>query len=212
MWTLEAGIKSIPADAGVLLTASVFHAWREDQQARASFQLVPNDPASFGFATINIDGGTSWGGEFEVHWQLSPSLDIYANAGLLFGGFPDTVEQFPWLEGRDQAHAPRYSVATGAIWRGKRGWFAGVDLSGRDEFYFDVSHNQQSERYTLLNARFGYESDDWRIQVWGRNLADKYYAVRGFFFGNEPPDFPATLYTRAGDPRHVGVTIERRFH
>ena len=44
-------------DGELGLNASVFHSWRDDQQARASFQLVPNDPASFGFATINIDGG-----------------------------------------------------------------------------------------------------------------------------------------------------------
>jgi hypothetical protein len=32
--------------------------------------------------------------------------------------------------------------------------------------------------------------------------------VRGFYFGNEPPDFPATLYTRLGDPRHYGITVK----
>jgi hypothetical protein len=42
-------------------------------------------------------------------------------------------------------------------------------------------------------------------------LFDKDYAVRGFFFGNEPPDFPATLYTRFGDPRQVGVTFNMNF-
>ncbi len=139
------------------------------------------------------------------------SIDIYASAGLLFGGFPGSVEQFPWLDGRDQAHAPRYTLATGVSWHGDSGWFARVDLSSRDEFYFDVSHSQKSERYALVHAQIGYENDNWRFHVWGRNLGDEYYAVRGFFFGNEPPDFPATLYTRAGDPRHVGLTIERRF-
>ena len=211
MWTLEAGIKSFFSEPSLGLNASLFHAWREDQQARASFQLVPNDPASFGFATINIDGGRNWGGEVELQWQASRSLDLYASAGLLFGGFPNSIEQFPWLEGRDQAHAPRFTLAAGLSWHGDNGWFARMDLSGRDDFYFDVSHNQQSERYALLHAQFGYETDDWRFRVWGRNLGDEYYAVRGFYFGNEPPDFPATLYTRAGDPRHIGMTIERRF-
>jgi outer membrane receptor protein involved in Fe transport len=212
MWTLEAGIKSSWSDSSVLLNASVFHAWREDQQTRASFQLVPNDPASFGFATVNVDGGRNWGGELELQWQLSPEFEVYASAGLLFGGFPDTVEQFPWLEGRAQAHAPRYTLATGVSWHGDGGWFGRIDVTGRDAFYFDVSHNQKSQPYALVNARFGYEGDHWRINVWGSNLADRYYAVRGFYFGNEPPDFPATLYTRAGDPRHVGMTIERRFY
>ena len=211
IWTVETGIKSSLRDDTLLINASVFHAWREDQQARASFQLVPNDPASFGFATINIDGGTNWGGELELHWQVSRSIDVYASAGLLYGGFPGNVEQLPWLNGRDQAHAPRYTLAAGASWHGDSGWFGRIDITGRDAFYFDVSHNQRSESYALFNARFGYENESWRFQLWARNLGDEYYAVRGFYFGNEPPDFPAALYTRAGDPRHVGLTIERRF-
>jgi hypothetical protein len=40
-----------------------------------------------------------------------------------------------------------------------------------------------------------------------RNLFDAGYAQRGFFFGNEPPDFPDRLYVQPGDPRQVGVTV-----
>ncbi len=212
MWTVETGIKSAFNDGAVTLNASVFHSWREDQQVRASFQLVPNDPASFGFATVNIDGGTSYGAEADLTWAATESLRFYASTGLLFGGFADTVEQFPWLGGRDQAHAPRYTFSGGAAWQGPGGVFARLDVTARDEFYFDVSHDQQSDAYALLNARVGWENEDWRVHVWGRNLADKYYAVRGFYFGNEPPDFPAALYTRAGDRRHIGLTIERSFN
>ena len=212
MWTIESGFKSMLRDGALTLNASLFHAWREDQQARASFQLVPNDPASFGFATINIDGGRTWGAETDLQWHATESLHLYASVGLLMGGFPDNVEQLPSLGGRDQAHAPRYTLAGGVAWRNDSGFFARLDVTARDEFYFDVSHNEKSGSYALLNARVGYESDSWNIHAWGRNLTDKYYAVRGFYFGNEPPDFPATLYTRAGDPRHVGLTLERRFH
>lgn len=212
MWTIESGIKSVMREGALALNASLFHSWREDQQARASFQLVPNDPASFGFATINIDGGRTWGAEADLDWRPGESLQLYASAGLLMGGFPGDVEQLPFLGGRDQAHAPRYTLAAGVAWQGESGIFARLDAAARDEFYFDVSHNQKSRAYALVNARVGYESDDWRVHLWARNLTDEYYAVRGFYFGNEPPDFPATLYTRAGDRRHFGLTIERRFH
>jgi outer membrane receptor protein involved in Fe transport len=212
MWTVEAGIKSAWLDSALTLNASLFHAWREDQQVRASFQLVPNDPASFGFATVNVDGARTWGAEADLKWRPAESIEIYASAGLLFGGFPGSVEQFPWLAGRDQAHAPRYTFAGGIAWRGERGFFARVDATARDEFYFDVSHNEASDSHVLVHVRLGYEDENWRVHLWGRNLTDEIYAVRGFFFGNEPPDFPATLYTRAGDPRHVGLSIERRFH
>ena len=212
MWTIETGVKSVLLGDALRLNASVFHSWREDQQARASFQLVPNDPASFGYATINIDGGRTYGAEVDMRWSPASDLELYASIGLLRGGFPDAVDEFPWLGGRDQAHAPRYTLAAGAIYRNGNGFFARLDTTARDEFYFDVSHDQESQAYELLHARVGYESDNWVVQLWGRNLTDKDYAVRGFYFGNEPPDFAASLYTRLGDPRQVGVTIERRFH
>lgn len=185
--------------------------WREDQQVRASFQLVPNDPASFGFATVNVDGGRNYGLEADMSWQASDTVNVFASLGLLFGGFPGSVEQFPGLNGRDQAHAPRHTLAAGIAWEHPSGFFARVDASYKDDFYFDVSHNQKSQSFELFNASIGYDNDVWRVAIRGRNLSDEYYAVRGFYFGNEPPDFPATLYTRGGDPRHVGLTIERRF-
>ena len=212
MWTIEAGIKSSLLGETMRLNASVFHSWREDQQARASFQLVPNDPASFGFATINIDGGQTYGAEADMRWQASDEFEVYASLGLLYGGFPGSIEELPWLENRDQAHAPRYTAAMGVVWRNDSGVFARLDATARDAFYFDVSHNQQSQSYELLHARAGFEGENWVVQLWVRNLTDQEYAVRGFYFGNEPPDFPATLYTRLGDPRQVGVTLERRFH
>ena len=36
---------------------------------------------------------------------------------------------------------------------------------------------------------------------------DEDYSTRGFFFGNEPPDFADTLYTKFGDPRTIGITV-----
>jgi outer membrane receptor protein involved in Fe transport len=86
-----------------------------------------------------------------------------------------------------------------------------VDLSAHDRFYFDVSHDQMSTAYQLANARLGIDRDRWSAQLWVRNLFDENYAVRGFFFGNEPPDFVPTLYTRLGDPRQVGISIDVAF-
>ena len=102
--------------------------------------------------------------------------------------------------------------SAGVAWRSNKGFFARLDASARDEFYFDVSHDQVSQPYELFHGRVGYEGENWMIELWARNLFDEDYAVRGFYFGNEPPDFPPALYTRAGDPRHAGITIERRFH
>ena len=63
----------------------------------------------------------------------------------------------------------------------------------------------------MLNTRLGYETDRWTTQLWVRNVFDERYAVRGFYFGNEPPDFVPALYIRQGDPRQLGLTFDMRF-
>ena len=212
LWGVETGVKSSLLDDTMMLNASIFYSRREDQQVRTSVQLVPGDPASFVFFTDNAAQGDTLGAEADLHWFLSDSWEVYANIGLLDASFDEFMAPQGDLGGRDQAHAPRYTIAAGAAYRNASGFFARLDATARDGFYFDVSHDQKSKAYELLHARIGYDGDSWLLQLWARNLFDKHYPVRGFYFGNEPPDFPNTLYTRPGDPRQVGVTIEKRFN
>ncbi|MBT8089544.1 MAG: TonB-dependent receptor [Gammaproteobacteria bacterium] len=211
LWSIETGIKSSLADDALKLNASLFYSRRDDQQVRTSFQLIPGDPASFVFFTDNAAKGRTYGVEAELQWFVSESWELYANLGLLHADFDEFIAPQGDLGGRDQAHAPRYTLAAGAVYRNARGFFVRLDATARDAFYFDVSHDQKSQAYELLNASIGFERDGWLVQLWARNLLDEDYAVRGFYFGNEPPDFPNKLYTRLGDPRQLGVTIEKRF-
>ena len=211
MWNLEVGIKSTWLDRKLHVNASLFHSRRQNQQVRTSFQLDPGDPASFVFFTDNAAEGKTLGFEADLRWSPNDSWELYAAVGLLDATFDKFETPQVNLSGREQAHAPDYSFAIGGRYSHPTGFFARLDLTARDEFFFDVSHDQQSQSYELTNARIGYDAGNWSLQLWARNLFDEDYAVRGFFFGNEPPDFPATLYTRLGDPRQVGVTFEMPF-
>ncbi|HEX7062770.1 MAG TPA: TonB-dependent receptor plug domain-containing protein [Woeseiaceae bacterium] len=211
LWSLESGLKALWLDGTLSFDGSVFYTHRIDQQVRTSVQLNPNDPASFIFFTDNAARGRSVGLEAEVHWMPAEAWQLYASAGLLDAKFKEFSSGTADLSGRDQAHAPSYTLALGGEYRHPGGFFARLDLSARDAFYFDVSHDQRSTPYQLVNARLGYETERWTATLWARNLLDETYAVRGFFFGNEPPDFPNELYIRRGDPRQVGATIEMRF-
>ena len=211
MWNIEAGVKAVWLDESLMFNGAVFYSRRNDQQVRTSAQLTPNDPASFVFFTDNAAEGRIAGVETELRWFATDTLEFYANVGLLDAEFEDFIDPTGGLSSRDQAHAPNYTLAAGGTYRRGDGLFARLDLSARDEFYFDVSHDQKSERYGLANARIGYETERWTAQLWVRNLLDETYAVRGFFFENEPPDFPTRLYVRRGDPRQLGITVDMRF-
>ena len=202
LWNLEAGIKAALPGNRVYVNAAVFASRRDDQQVRMSVQTDPGDPTTFRFLTTNTDGEIL-GFESDLRWLPSESWELFASIGLLDASFESS--------GRGQAHAPRYTFAAGGKFSHSNGFFARLDVAAKDEFYFDVSHDQKSWSYNLVNVRLGYEGDIWSAQLWARNLFDEDYAVRGFYFGNEPPDFPDTLYTRLGDPRQIGLTLERRF-
>jgi outer membrane receptor protein involved in Fe transport len=211
VWNLEAGIKSHWLDNTLALNGSIFYSERNDQQVRTSLQLDPNDPLSFVFFTDNAAKGRTIGFEADLSWRPNDSWQLYANLGLLKAEFEDFATPQVDLTGRRQAHAPDYTIALGGIYSHPSGYFARLDLSARDDFYFDVSHDQKSTTTEIVNARVGYDADRWSAQLWARNLLDDRYAVRGFYFGNEPPNFPNELYLRYGDPRQVGVTFNMRF-
>ncbi len=210
-WNFELGLRKSWWNGSMQLNAALFAGRREDQQVRTSFQLDPNDPTTFVFFTDNAAKGKSFGLEAELRWRPTDTLDLYANLGLLRAEFDDFENGAIDLSGRDQAHAPRYMVAAGGRYQHPGGVFVQLDASAKDDFYFDVSHNEKSTAYGLLSARAGYAAPAWSITIWVRNLADERYAVRGFFFGNEPPNFPPTLYTRLGDARQVGLTFDLEF-
>lgn len=208
--SLELGVRGRSADGRVGADLSVFTARRDDQQVKIPVQLRPGDPSSFLFVTANSGRGEHRGVEANVDWLATERLTLSAALGLLHAEI-DEFALYPALEGRDQAHAPSYTYALGGEYRWSDGWWARLDLRGADDFYFDYGHDQRSKSYAIANFRVGRDWGPWSVALWARNLTDEEYFVRGFFFGNEPPDFADELYTRLGDPRHAGLTVKYRW-
>jgi outer membrane receptor protein involved in Fe transport len=50
------------------------------------------------------------------------------------------------------------------------------------------------------------------VSVWAKNITDEEYAVRGFYFANNPGNgYVDELYIQKGVPRTFGVTITYDF-
>lgn len=210
LWNLESGIKTSFADGRGYFDAAVFYQWRRDLQVRSGRQLDPMNPGTYVFVTDNLANGYNTGIETSLRYALTPSLSIGGSLGLLrtkaSGGVTEDGDPVP---SREQAHAPEYSASIFADWRHASGFAARVDVTAKDNFYFDVptDHDMRSRAYSLVNARVGYERDAWSAFLWARNILDEDYAIRGFYFYNEPPFYDKALYTQLGEPRQVGVTL-----
>ena len=209
LWNYELGLQGLWLDGSLSADLSAFYMDRDAAQLSQSVQQIPFDPNSFVFVTSN-GKAQAYGLEASALWQVNDSWAFHGSLGLL----QTEIDEYgvrPEAEGRDLAHAPPYTLNIGTTWSSPSGWYARLDINAIGSYYFDVSHEQKSGAYKLVNLKIGKKWEKWSVYLWGRNLFDKDYALRGFYFGNEPPVFADTLYTKFGDPRHYGITIEFRY-
>ena len=211
LWNYELGLKGLWFDGALHADVSVFYMDRQDAQLSQSSQL--STPSSFIYVTANGEA-QSYGLEVSSTWRLSEAWQLHGSLGLLDSEIDEWLVN-PDVEGRELAHAPPYTLNMGATWNNPAGWFARVDLNAVGAYYFDISHDQKSDSYETVNLRLGKEWGNWAVSLWGRNIFDKNYATRGFYFDNTPPyasdGSGDTLYTRFGEPRVYGVTAAYRY-
>ena len=210
LWNAEAGLTA--GGPGYSLRAAVFHMQREDVQISSSVVRVRGDgSAEFIQYTGNAAEGFNQGLELDVEWDAGDRARAFARLGLLRTAYIDFVSaRGDDLDGRDQAHAPRYQVLAGADVDLLPGLGLRIEAEARDDYLFSDSHAVKSVAYQVLNASLHYASGAWSARLWGRNLLDEDYYVRGFSFGNDPRDgYVEHGYFQHGEPRRVGIWVSR---
>jgi iron complex outermembrane recepter protein len=207
LWNLELGLRTQSADGRFDSRTSVFYMRRTDQQVSSSVQPDPADPLTFVLLTDNAARGDSLGVETELAWRPLQQLKFAGTAALLRARFLDYTLEGRDLGGRDNPHAPNYQFGLTADWNFARGWSAQASMQAVDGFYFSASHDERAPSYQIANLRLGYAAGNWSATLYARNVLNEHYAVRGFFFGNEPPDYTAKRYIQNGDPRQVGLRL-----
>ena len=209
---LELGWRHATADGKWRGEVILFDLRRQHLQVRTNEQLVAGDPNTFVFFTDNAARGRNRGLEASLRWRPLPGFEAGASLGLLRASVSGVVRDGDVLPTRDAPHAPRWQFATHLQWENTRGFHARLDVTGMDAFYFgNVPERYRSRPYALVGLQAGWRGERLEAGLYMRNALDRHYAIRGFSFGNEPPDFAEKLYTQAGDPREAGITLRWRF-
>jgi outer membrane receptor protein involved in Fe transport len=215
----ETGYKADLLGHRITINADVFYLARRNAQIKTSFQSDPTNPDDFTFYTGNAASGHNYGLESDVAWRATDRLTLGADLGLLQTHFEDFAVQ-EGLTGatttvavsRELANAPHWQAAANAAYRDPRGPFVRVDVTGMGGYYFDLPpYETTSHPYGLVNAKIGWETPRWSAYLSGRNLLDKRYPVRGFYFGDVPPNFPNEVYVQLGDPRTWVASVSVNF-
>jgi iron complex outermembrane recepter protein len=215
----EIGIKSTLADRTLRLNASVF------DQKYTNFQL--NTYTGIQFVVSSVRKVESKGAEFDTSWA-TPLSGLSLSAGVTyaftnitdFGGSlslfaPNLADPtLPRLNNR-LSFAPLWSGVAGATYT--------VPISSSLEFRANVtekynsSYNTGSDldprklqgAYGLVNARLGLGAPDgkWTVELWGANLANKYYYQVAF----DAPIQYGQVDAFLADPRTYGITVRTKF-
>ena len=191
---------------------ALFYMKRSALQLLTGTQLIADDPDSFIYYTGNARSGYNAGIEADLEWQATRQLELGASGALLATRYHGFVQNGVTLPDRALPHAPAWQAAVHGEWHSPKGPFVRIDVTGLAGFYYDMPPNStSSSAYGLVNGKLGWKDDKREIALWIRNALNKNYTVRGFYFGDQPPDFNNKLYTQLGDPRNVGVQVTVRF-
>jgi len=213
LWNLEAGLNSSHFNDTLRSRLNIFYGKRNDQQVK----LYEGDAVDFRNYLSNAEEGSYYGLESQLDYYPTDSLHIYSSIGLLRATF-DEFTLNPEQEGRAPAQSPKYQYNIGFDYMFAESFTFKSNVEGKGSYYYSNTHDQKSGAYTLLNSSIEYIHGDWSASLWGRNLTDESYGVRGFFFGNNPTPTPGydygyeqELFIQQGAPRTIGLTVSYDF-
>jgi iron complex outermembrane receptor protein len=226
LYNAEIGANFGRADGSLVGQLTAFYQERHDAQIKQSLALSQANngscPCDFEDFIDNANETEHFGIELEGRYQLASNIQLFASAGYLKAEFSDYVrisegltdEEFiEDLNGRQVANAPEYQYAIGTDWSINENLSLWLQVEGRDDYFFSNRHEVRSQSYTLLNSTLSYQRDNWEVALWGKNLANEDYTVRGFGeFGNDPRNsYTNEPYLQFGMPREVGISASIRF-
>ncbi len=193
-------------------TISLFYMDRRHHQITTSSQDDPSDPSQFTLFVDNAAQSHHYGLEWQGDWTATSFLTLQTSVGLMQAQFVDYQLRNRSYAGRELAHSPSYTFSFTTHFRLAPWLHWNINSTGRDGFYFSNSHDQSNASNVLLSSSLhGIVSSNLRVSLWGKNLFNKRYSQRGFYFGNEPPDFESRLYQQNGNPFEWGLRAEYQF-
>ena len=215
-WNYELGSKFSALQNNLINRVGVFYTDRRDLQLKSS-TAVPDGSGAVEFRDYitNAGKGFSYGLEWEMNWAVLQGLSLNTSLGLLKTEITDHDNLDPDafnLEGRKAAHAPDYTYSASINYALTQYVAMQLGVEGKDEFFYSEGHNFKSKSYQLVNARLTYQYDNYEIALYGKNITDEEYGVRGFDFGGYDPDprsgagFDETQFQQLGAPAVFGIS------
>ncbi|NEO32465.1 MAG: TonB-dependent receptor [Symploca sp. SIO3C6] len=199
-WNYEVGLKSSWLNNRLTANLAFFHNEVDDFQTP-----IPDETGLFR-EVANAQVGIT-GFEAEVRATPMKGLSIIAGFGFVDAEFTDFTNPFTGenFDGNELSYSPDFTYNLAVQYRAPVGILARVELQGVGPIFFNDANEIEQGSFALLNARLGYELDNYGIYLFANNITDVEHLVSAGVF----PGF-GTLVTY-GAPATFGVQVRTRF-
>ena len=189
----EASFRSQWLEKSLSLNANVFYTIFKDQQVSEQ----GTSGSTFDVHIVNAGKSTMKGIELESKYQLNNQIELFSTLGLINAKFENYKDGSTDYSGNDLIKTPSFTSNIGINYRNDEGYFIGSNVAYTGSQYGDSANKRKINGYHLVNAKIGYERDDWEVHVYANNLFDKEYLLNNY----------GTDRYEVGDPRVVGINF-----
>lgn len=199
-WNYEVGLKNRMLDNRLVANLAAFYIDSVDKQ-------VTEYISPYERYFLNAGKVESYGAELDVQYKPLPGLTLNGSAGWLESKIKDwTATGYrPYdYSGKETPGAPNFSWTAGALYHWLAGFYIGIDVVGVGSYYSTAENDRRIDGHTLVNARMGYEGEQFEIMLWAHNLFDEDYEERSMRW------MDGTL-VQQGEPMSLGVLLTYKF-
>lgn len=194
LWNYELGFKSSLLDNKLIFNGSIYYMDLSDMQ------VLTNISPSQGYIS-NAATATSKGLELEANYKINDEVSVFSSLAYNQTKFDEFRDAFGDYNGKYAPFAPKFNYSIGLKYRALSGLYGSVDLNGYDKMYIDKANSFKQDAYELVDAKIGYEFENYDIYVYGKNIFDKNYDTKGYY----------GAYTYLSTPSEFGVQLNYRF-
>ncbi|WP_410503791.1 TonB-dependent receptor [Leptolyngbya sp. 7M] len=196
-WNYELGLKSSWWDNRLIVNLAGFY----NDVSNFQFPSIQAGNVVIGNADIRIIGG-----ELELIGRPVTGLELIAGLGLVNAEFRSGTDAFTGipLKGNHTPFTPSLTYNLAAQYRSDIGILGRIEVIGFGNTFFDELNTIEQDTFTLMNARLGYEFNDYGIYFFVNNLLNNEYITQAFNLATGT----AVIY---GAPRTFGVQVRARF-
>jgi len=195
LWNYEIGVKNKFFNNRFIVNSSIFYMDISDLQVKTS----PRPGQSY---VSNAAEATSKGFEIDFNGKITDEIEVFGSYGytnIEFDKFEDVNGDY---SGNTNSYAPKYNYNLGLQYRDPKGYFARADINGYGKTYFNKENTYSRDAYNLVNMKIGYETENYDIYLYGKNIFDKNYDSIGAHGG---------YFTIYSPPREIGIQLAYRF-